>query len=247
MLADEPTGNLDEDTRDEITGPAGKPVARARPDPGPGHPQQRRRPPRRADRRHEQRPPHLQAARPARQSHRPRYARPTPITPPGWCPIRPGGRPGSAVPRRGADRVGDRTLTDRARYSSQPWWGATRQRRALASRAGPRSGARGQVPGRGVGVRQAVRGEPGSRVGRVPRRYFAPCRLAVRRRPGEVDEDQAIPVDQQVVGGKVAVRQAVPGQRDNRLHQLRPQRAQLRIRRPGFRQPWRGHQLLGRR
>src|SRR5215469_18452102 len=86
----------------------------------------------------------------------------------------------------------------------------------------------GQVPGAGGGAVKAVRGEPSGNVGGVPVQELRAARIADHVDDlGQVDHDKAPVVDEQVVRGHVAVRQAMGGERDQGLHELIPQPGQL--------------------
>jgi hypothetical protein len=56
----------------------------------------------------------------------------------------------------------------------------------------------------------------------------------------QVDHHERAPVDEQVVGRQVAVREPAPGERDQGRHQLIPEVGKLLVLRPGLRQPRRG-------
>src|SRR5262249_33927500 len=78
----------------------------------------------------------------------------------------------------------------------------------------------GQCHGDGGGAVKPVRGEPAGYVGGVPVQEFRAARIGDHVDDlGQVDHDKAPVVDQQVVGGHVAVRQPMAGERDQGLHE----------------------------
>ena len=84
-------------------------------------------------------------------------------------------------------------------------------------------------------------GEPSGYVGGVPVQELRAARIGDHVDDlGQVDHDEAPVVDQQVVGGHVAVRQPTAGERDQGRHELIPQPRELAAAQAGVGQPRRG-------